>query len=46
MHIEYSMSHPKAFWEKWKIFNETETTAKRPNIKGEDWYDHFLKPTL
>ena len=32
---------PRPFWEKWKNFNETETTAKRPNIEGEEWYGHF-----
>ena len=39
--IEQSLNDPKNFWNKWKQFSETDTTPRKPDIKGKDWYDHF-----
>ena len=39
--MENSLNDPKIFWKKWKQFSETETTTRKPDINGKDWYDHF-----
>ena len=39
--IEYSINDPKEFWEKWKNFSEIDTRKRKPDIKGEEWYNHF-----